>query len=210
MSTNKTKPTKAKATAKKATPKKVAKPVSDNKTKLTQRAQAFVREYLIDLNATQAAIRAGYSEKTAHSQGPRMLENVGVKNAIAEAMKKRASAVELSAERVLLEASRLALYDIRRLYNADGTMKAITELDDDTAAAIVGIDVIEVGGEEPSITKKYKLADKNSALERLFKHLGLYELDNSQKTDPLTTLLQTISQRSNNSFNPVAKDGEGE
>lgn len=168
--------------------------------KLNARQQAFVREYLIDLNATQAAIRAGYSEKTAAEQASRLLRNVNVKAAIAKAKQERANKVELTAERVLLEAARLALYDVRKLMNDDGTAKDISELDDDTAAAIIGISVTQV---KDITTFKYSLADKNSALERLFKHLGLYELDNSQKSDPLTTLLHAISTRSNSAFTPA-------
>lgn len=179
--------------------------------KLNARQSAFVREYLVDLNATQAAIRAGYSERTAHSQGPRLLENVGVKAAIAKAIKERANKVELTAERVLKEAARLALYDVRKLYRDDGSLVPITELDDDIAAAIVGIDVVTTDTALTSeTTHRYRLADKNNALERLFKHLGLYELDNSQKADPLTTLLQAISTRSNSAFTPQAQQQQHE
>lgn len=170
--------------------------------KLTPKQSAFVREYLIDLNATQAAIRAGYSQKTAYSQGQRLLKNVEVADAIDESMRKRANKVEITAERVLREAARLALYDVRKLCKDDGSLVPLTELDDDIAAAIVGIDITD---SELGSTYKYRLADKNSAIERLFKHLGLYELDNSQKADPLTALLQTISSRSNNAFIPKAQ-----
>ncbi|NCC69717.1 MAG: terminase small subunit, partial [Clostridia bacterium] len=55
---------------------------------LTPKQQAFVQEYLCDLNATQAAIRAGYSERTAGSQGERMLKNVEIQIALAEAQQK--------------------------------------------------------------------------------------------------------------------------
>ncbi len=71
--------------------------------KLTPRQAAFVREYLVDLSATSAAARAGYSAKTAHSSGPRLLANVGVAAAIAAAQAKRAAKVEITAEKVLGE-----------------------------------------------------------------------------------------------------------
>ena len=115
-----------------------------------------------------------------------------------------------SAERVLLEASRLALFDPRNLFNADGSPKPITELDDDTAAALAGLDIHEEyegsgdGRVFVGYTKKYKIADKNSALEKLFKHHGLYELDNKQKTDPLSELLKAIS----GAALPVSKVGD--
>ena len=72
-----------------------------NKWKLTARQECFVEEYLIDLNATQAAVRAGYSAKTAHSCGPRLLANAGVAAAISAAKQERAEATKIDAEYVL-------------------------------------------------------------------------------------------------------------
>lgn len=69
--------------------------------KLTDKQSAFVREYLVDLNATQAAIRAGYSERTANAQAGRLLANVGIREAIETAQAKRARRVEIKAEDVL-------------------------------------------------------------------------------------------------------------
>lgn len=69
--------------------------------KLTDKQAAFVREYLVDLNATQAAIRAGYSERTAYSVGQRLLKNVEIQRAVAAAQAKRARRVEIKAEDVL-------------------------------------------------------------------------------------------------------------
>ena len=69
--------------------------------KLTDKQTAFVREYLVDLNATQAAIRAGYSERTAYSAGQRLLKNVEIQRAVAAAQVKRARRVEIEAEDVL-------------------------------------------------------------------------------------------------------------
>ena len=68
---------------------------------LTKKKTAFVRKYLVDLNATQAATRAGYSKKTAKSQGQRLLTDVDVKRAIQEAMNKRAEKTKLTADKVL-------------------------------------------------------------------------------------------------------------
>lgn len=69
--------------------------------KLTARQQRFIEEYLIDLNATQAAIRAGYSENTANEQGSRLLTNVSIRGAIDRALEKRSNKLRLSAEWVL-------------------------------------------------------------------------------------------------------------
>lgn len=69
--------------------------------RLTPRQAAFIREYLIDLNATQAAIRAGYSEKTAYSQGQRLLKNAEIQEAVQEAQAERAERLEVTSDDVL-------------------------------------------------------------------------------------------------------------
>ena len=73
----------------------------------------FVAEYLVDLNATQAAIRAGYSAKTAEQQGYRLLRNVQIAAAVAEGHRKRLNRLDITAERVLNEVARIAFSDIR-------------------------------------------------------------------------------------------------
>lgn len=166
---------------------------------LTPKQERFVAEYLIDLNATQAAIRAGYSEKTAHAIGHENLSKPEIAAAISAASKQVADNTGLSVERVLLEAQRLAFFDIRKLVNADGTPKKLNELDDDTAAAIAGLDVATVGNDDVGIGQvlKYKIADKNAAIERLFKHLGLFDKDNRQKNpgESLGDFLNALSAR---------------
>ncbi|MCV2218889.1 terminase small subunit [Thauera sp. Sel9] len=167
--------------------------------RMTPRQARFVDEYLIDLNATQAAIRAGYSPRTATQQGERLLRNVEVCGAIEEGRKARQKRTGISQDDTLRELARVAFFDPRRLFNADGSPKGIHDLDDDTAAAVAGIEVLEQfegSGKDRVFVgylKKYKIADKNSALEKLMKHLGLYEKDNSQKTDPLRDLLGQLS-----------------
>ena len=182
--------------------------------KLAPMQSVFVQEYLIDLNATRAAIRAGYSAKTAEQQGYQLLQKPSVQAAIAARQKEREQRTAVTADRVLLEAARLALFDPRKLFNDDGSPKGIHELDDDTAAAVAGIDVLEqfegYGKDRVFVgcVKKYRIADKNSALEKLFRHHGLYERDNEQKTDPLTSLLHAIAGGNGSAFKPVADDPE--
>lgn len=77
--------------------------------KLTAKQERFVSEYLLDLNATQAAIRAGYKEKTAYSSGQRLLKNVEIQNALTAAMKRREQRTEITADRVLKELAAIAL-----------------------------------------------------------------------------------------------------
>lgn len=70
-------------------------------TKLTRRQELFIEEYLIDLNATQAAIRAGYSQKTARSQGQRMLTNVDIQQAISERIEEKKSDIIMKQDEIL-------------------------------------------------------------------------------------------------------------
>jgi phage terminase small subunit len=146
---------------------------------LPDRHRRFAEEYLVDLNATQAAIRAGYSEKTARAQGSRLLTNVDVLSAIEDGKAKRAAKVEITAERVLREIARVALLDPRKLFDESGNLKSPTELDDDTAAVLSSLEVFEEFAgrgelrESIGTTRKIKLWDKVSALTLLSKHLGL-------------------------------------
>lgn len=150
-----------------------------NKKPLNARQQRFVDEYLIDLNGTQAAIRAGYSEKTARQIADQLLSKLDIKQAIQARMKDREKRTEITQDRVLQELARLAFFDIRKLYNEDGSMKTPHELDDDAAAALSGIDVTEefdgYGEERKMIgyTKKAKVFDKGTALTLAMRHLGM-------------------------------------
>lgn len=148
--------------------------------KLTAKQKMFVAEYLVDLNATAAAIRARYSEKTARQIAARLLSNVNIQEAIQEALKGREKRTEITIDKVLKEYARLGFLDPRKFFNADGSPRDITELDDDTAAALAGFEVMEVWeGQGDNRTfvgylKKYKLVDKKGALDSIGKHLGMF------------------------------------
>lgn len=167
---------------------------------LTAKQDRFVQEYLVDLNATQAAIRAGYSERTANEQGARLLANVSIQEAIQAAMDKRSKRVEITQDRVLQEYARLAFFDPRKLFEENGKPKDITALDDDTAAALAGLDVMEEyegSGEDRQFvgyTKKYKLANKLGALDSLGKHLGMFDGKGGQDQTKPNNLLDAVQQ----------------
>ncbi|WP_046901038.1 terminase small subunit [Gluconobacter oxydans] len=154
-------------------------------TKLNEKQARFVEEYLVDLNATQAAIRAGYSEKTAGQFAFGLLKKIEIQSAISEGQKARSARTKISQDRVIQEIARLGLSDVRKLFNDGGRLLQPHEWDDDTAAAVASIEVDQrkepgEGGEQYTVTK-IKAWDKNAALEKLCKHLGLYERDNEQK-----------------------------
>ncbi|WP_028456532.1 terminase small subunit [Chitinilyticum litopenaei] len=157
---------------------------------LTPKQAAFVAEYLKDLNATQAAIRAGYSEKTANEQGSRLLANVGVGKAIKEAMKKREERTEITQDRVLNELAKIAFGDARDVmsWGPDGLkLKPSDELTADQAALVseVSETLTAAGG-----SMKLKTNDKLKALELIGRHLAMFT--DKQQTD-ITTGGEKIS-----------------
>lgn len=168
---------------------------------LSAKQERFVEEYLVDLNATQAAIRAGYSKKTAKAIGS---ENL-TKPDIAEEVTRRRALVSagcvVTRERVLQELARIGMSDIRKLYDEKGKFRKITELDDDTAAAIAGVEFEELfegaEGERFEIGRitKIKRFDKSKALEMLGRHLGLWKDPEApaQEGPGLTVIVQQVA-----------------
>ncbi len=160
---------------------------------LLPKQAVFVAEYLISGNATQAALAAGYSPKTAHVIGQENLKKPAIASLLAEKQvliaarqDERLAAMELTNARVQREIARISFFDPRKMFGADGRPLPITELDDDTAACIVGLEVLEewegVGPNRVLVghVKKYKMANKNVALDQAAKILGMYEKDNEQ------------------------------
>ena len=144
---------------------------------MTPKQTRFIAEYRKDLNATQAAIRAGYSEKTASSQGERLLRNAEIAAAVAEKTQAQLEQADLSAVRVLEELRRLSFADIRGLFDANGNLKPIHELTAEQAACIGGFEVLkknaEAGDGKIDVVHKVKVIDKTRSLEMLAKHFAL-------------------------------------
>jgi len=157
--------------------------------KLTLKQKRFVQEYLVDLNATQAAIRAGYSKRSSSAIANETLAKPEIKAAIAEAMEKRGKRVGIDQDRTLLEIGRLAFSDVRQLFEGN-RLKSVHELDDHTAAAVASVKVVTrpTGVEgEVEYVHEIKLWPKAPALDMAGRHIGLFEKDNSQKR-PLVTI----------------------
>ena len=155
---------------------------------LNAKQRRFVEEYLLDLNATQAAIRAGYSAKTASAQSFDLLRKPEIASAIQEAMQKRSEKTGITAERVLAELARLSFADIRKIFTEDGQLRPVHELPEEVAASISSVEVVtsRVPGGEPTeveYTSKIKFWDKRGSLELLGKHLKLFT-DKTEVTGP--------------------------
>jgi phage terminase small subunit len=144
---------------------------------LSKKQKLFVDEYLVDFNATRAAIRAGYSPKSARSIASRSLGNPAVKTAIAETQAPRLAALKLSAEEILAELARVAranLLDYMRIDDRGMPEVDLTGLTRDQAAAIRDIEVESVGeGRREGTRIRFKMHDKLAALDRLARHYGL-------------------------------------
>lgn len=141
--------------------------------KLTKKQQMFVDEYLIDLNATQAAIRAGYSVKTADQQGSRMLTNVKVQQAVAESMAERSKRTGVNQDRVVLELAKIAFVKMTDVVDSNGRIRG--DASDDDLSCIESIKYKESNNEfGGSVEREVKIASKMKALELLGKHLGMW------------------------------------
>lgn len=162
-----------------------------NPTNITPKQEAFSVAMLTADTASDAYRRA-YSTarmtpKQINEEASKLMANPKVAQRVAELRAQAAEKAVLTEARVLEEVARLGLFDPRKLFNADGSPKDIHALDDATAAAIAGLEVMEVydgTGKDRKFVgylKKYKIADKNSALEKLMKHMGMFEKDNKQK-----------------------------
>ena len=140
---------------------------------LTAKQKMFVSEYLIDLNATQAAIRAGYSEKTADRIGPELLGKTCVDKAIQGAMEERSKRTNITADKVLNEIASIAFDDISNYLefftDAEGNVRTVIK--DSRTINTKNISEVSCGKDG---TFRFKLYCKDNALSMLGKHLKLF------------------------------------
>jgi phage terminase small subunit len=144
---------------------------------LTPKQRRFVAEYQVDQNLTKAAQRAGYSKRTAYSQGQRLLKHVEISAAIAKQADKRLDKAELTAERILEEIRRVALSSAVEFYDKDGNPKPLSDLTPEQGACLQSIETLKrnvsAGDGETETVYRIKLHDKMKALEMAAKHFAL-------------------------------------
>lgn len=155
------------------------RPGAKKREALTAKQERFVEEYLVDLNATQAAIRAGYSERTAYTMGHQTKNLPHIAAAIAARRATLSDKAGITTERVLAELAKIGFSDIRKMFTPGGNLLPIAELDDDAAACLSSVEVVTrraPGGEEAEVehVAKIKLWDKKGALVDIGKHLGMF------------------------------------
>lgn len=242
--------------------------VQEAEVQLTDLQQRFVEEYLVDLNATKAAIRANYSEKTARQMGAENLSKPVIQAAIAAARLQQQERTQITADRVLREAWNQVTADARELtqlhigccrychgfrhlfqrtsnefdadyqgwltdsnpekgeFNSkggpgfspsaephpdcpecagDGVPRVVLM---DTRNLSDGARSLFAGVKQTKFGIEIQMHSKDAAMEKLFKHLGLYERDNQQRVDPLASLLHSIASGNSSGFTPIARDPE--
>lgn len=141
---------------------------------LTERQKRFVEEYCKDFNATQAAGRAGYDKRYVNKTGPRLLVNVGIKKAIDERIEKRKEKLEVTEKEIIAELSKIAFSDVKNYYEKDFEIKDITTLPNELTAAIKEVVKIKT---DKGTRIGLKFYTKETALELLGKHLGMWKGD---------------------------------
>ena len=161
---------------------------------MTDAQKRFCDEYLIDFNATRA-YKVAYSrckkDETARANSSRLLTKANIQEYIAIRQEEREKRTEITQDMIIKELAKIALFNIKDIYNENGTLKKVTELDDDTAKAISGVKIQQKAGAMkislskkndevpiehiPEQTVEFKTNDKTKALELLGKHLGMFK-----------------------------------
>ena len=159
--------------------------------KLTPKQRAFVAEYLVDLCATQAAIRAGYSAKTAGWIGPQLLTKTHIAAEIEKAMANREKRTLVTADAVIAELAKIGFSNMQDYVGESFSVQDIQGLTRDQAAAI---QEITIDGDKI----RFKLADKRAALVDIGRHLGIFEKDNKQN-NPADAVAAVIAEIQANS-----------
>ena len=156
------------------------------------RRRLFIETYVRNgANGTRAAIEAGYSPKTANEQAARLLANVSLRAEIERRQRELAESYRLRTENVILELTRIVHADPVMLYDEKGKLLPIHRLPEEIRKAIASVEYDDEGQ-----ICKIKLWDKNSAIDKAMKHLGLFREDNQQKTAIIQQFLEAVSGHS--------------
>lgn len=149
---------------------------TSDQRKLAPKVQQFINEYKQDGNGKQAAIRAGYSPKTAEVQASRLLRNVQVAEAIRQHQEQLRAKSGVTAERVVEELARIGFADLRRVFGADGKLLHAKDIPEDVARAVASIEVTKTAGTKhkpAETTTKIRFWEKPKALHTMAHILGM-------------------------------------
>lgn len=170
--------------------------------KLTEKQQRFVEEYLIDLNATQAAIRSGYKPSSARQVGTENMSKPSIRACIDQAIAERSKRTGINQDRVIRELARLAFVNASDVIDMDEASIKCNASEDDTAA-IASVKVKTIPTKEgDGVEREIRLNDKLKALELLGKHLGMFKDNininaNVSSTKKLDAILEQLGDDGN-------------
>lgn len=164
---------------------------------LSARQKAFCEQYIVDLNGTRAAIRAGYSKDTARSIASENLTKPNIKSYVTKLQKELSERTMVTAEMVIAELKKVGFSNIQDFLEEENSITDISKIDPEMAASVKSIkkSVTEWGSGDDAGTKTvitFEIYDKLSALEKIGRHLGIFEADNKQK--PILTIKVTESE----------------
>jgi phage terminase small subunit len=180
---------------------------------LTDKEEWFCREYVCEENGTKAYLRVyKCSYDSARSGASSLLTKSNIQVRLEELREERNKRLEISADRVLRELSKLAFYDPRGFFDEDGRLKPISEIDPDQAAVIGGIETIhKVTGEESdgmTVLTKIKLPEKKGALELIGRNLNMWK-EVGSKDNPLTGNMEHKHDMSDDMLAAIAAGANG-
>ena len=171
----------------------ISKIMENNQHNLTDKQQRFCEEYMVDLNATQAAIRAGYSEQTAATIGCENLIKPNIQNYIQQLQKEIRERNEATVDECVMLLTNIIRFDIAELYNDDVTIKDPKEIPDSIRNAIEEVHIYSKKSKKGKVkgnTKKIRSYNKLNAVEKLMRYLGAFEKDNSQNNPDNMVIIQ--------------------
>nr|WP_306464574.1 terminase small subunit [Providencia stuartii] len=182
---------------------------------LTDKQEMFCREYLIDLNATQAAIRAGYSEKTANRTASENLSKPDIQLRISELLKKRSDRLQINADYVLNRLVEIDKMDVLDILNESGDLKPVRDWPKVWRTTLSGLDVMSIStGEEgtDALLKKIKWPDKVKNLELLGKHVKVqaFKEQIEQKVEATHNIMPVPSCDNVDDWEKAAQQQQGE
>lgn len=174
--------------------------------KLTPKQSRFVDEYLVDLCATKAAIRAGYSRHTAGQIGEENLKKPGIAAAVQERMRSRANRTAITQDMVVAELARIAFANIGDVLDKDGAVKSFGEVPSAILSAIAAYDETRImaDGRKIGVQRRVRMHDKLAALNMLAGHLGMGNspVGQDDRDDPIKRL---VMQAQGTTLKPVPR-----